>query len=54
MKKVDEVIAAYEKKFGGYPAFLLMGADDEEIISALSECLKTGEELKPFEPDADY
>lgn len=51
---VDEVIKAYEEKFGGYPAFLLMGASDEEIISALTECIESGEELKPFDPDADY
>ena len=47
MSKVDDVIKAYEERFGGYPAFLLMGADDEEIIEALSECLETGKELEP-------
>ena len=46
MSKVDEVIKAYEDKFGGYPSFLLMGADDEEIIKALSKCLETGKELE--------
>lgn len=54
MKKVDKVIAEYEKKFGGYPAFLLMGASDEYIIEALSKCLETGEELRVEDPDADY
>lgn len=44
--KVDEVIDQYIEKFGGYPAFLLMGADDEEIIKALSKCLKEGKELE--------
>ena len=50
---VEEVKAAYIDKFGGYPAFLLMGADDEEIISALSKCIETGEELQP-EDDEVY
>ena len=46
MSKVDEVIAAYEKRFGGYPAFLLMGADDDTIIEELTKCLETGQELE--------
>lgn len=50
----EEAIAAYEKKFGGYPAFLLMGAEDDEIVAALSECLRTGKELTAPDPDADY
>ena len=51
---VEEVISAYEEKFGGYPAFLLMGASDEEIVEQLSKCLETGEELQAEYPDADY
>ena len=51
---VEDVRAAYIKKFGGYPSFLLMGADDETIIKKLSKCLETGEELEPEESDADY
>lgn len=49
MKKVDGVIAAYSKKFGGFPSFLLLGADDEYIIKVLTKCLETGEELQPEE-----
>ena len=51
---VEEVIAAYTEKFGGYPAFLLMGADDKEIIRLLSECIQNGHELEPPEEDAIY
>ena len=44
---VEEVIKAYEERFGGYPAFLLMGADDAVIIEKLSRCLEEDEELEP-------
>lgn len=44
---VAEVKQAYIDKFGGYPAFLLMGASDEDIVSKLSKCLETGKELEP-------
>ena len=51
---VNEVIAKYEEKFGGYPAFLLMGATDDEIIAALKPCIESGKEYEPPEEDADY
>lgn len=44
---VEEAIKAYTEKFGGYPAFLLMGAGDDEIIKKLTECVEKGEELEP-------
>ena len=50
----EEVIKAYEQKFGGYPAFLLMGASDEYIVEALTKCLETGKELEAEDPGADY
>lgn len=51
---LEEVKAAYEEKFGGYPAFLFMGADDDEIITALTKCLETGKEYEPEDPDAIF
>ena len=51
---IEEVKQAYIDKFGGYPAFLLMGAADEEIIAQLSKCLKEGKELEPESEDATY
>ena len=51
---VEEVMKAYEAKFGGLPLFLLRGMDDDEIVRVLSKCLETGEELEPEDPDADY
>lgn len=51
---LEEVKAAYIERFGGYPSFLLMGADDDEIIEALTKCLETGQELEAPEEDALY
>lgn len=53
MIKVEEAIEAYTKKFGGYPAFLLMGADDDYIVETLMKCVETGEELEA-EPEDVY
>lgn len=50
----EQAIAAYTEKFGGYPAFLLAGADDDYIITALSKCVETGEEYEAPAEDADY
>ena len=51
---VEEVKNAYIDKFGGYPAFLLMGADDDEIIRKLTKCIETGEELEPDDEEDVY
>ena len=48
---LEEVKEKYIEMFGGYPAFLLMGADDDYIIEKLSECIRTGKELEPDEDD---
>lgn len=50
----DEVMKAYEEKFGGIPSFLLMGASDEYIVDTLTKCLETGKELEAEDPDDDY
>jgi hypothetical protein len=52
--KVEEVKQAYIERFGGYPSFLLMGADDDYIIEKLSKCLETGQELEPENEDDLY
>ena len=51
---VEEVKAKYIEMFGGYPAFLLMGADDDYIVVALTKCIETGKELEPEDDDAIY
>lgn len=49
-----QAIDQYTEMFGGFPAFLLMGATDEEIVKVLTECIETGKELQATDPDADY
>ena len=51
---VEEAKKAYIEKFGGYPAFLLMGADDEFIIDVLTRCVESGKELEAEDPDDMY
>ena len=51
---LEEVKAKYIEMFGGYPSFMLMGADDETIIELLTKCIETGKELEPENPDDDY
>nr|DAO28334.1 MAG TPA: hypothetical protein [Caudoviricetes sp.] len=46
MKNVDEAIRAYADMFGGFPAFLFMGASDEEIIKQTQEAILSGEEIE--------
>lgn len=53
MSKVQDVIDKYTEMFGGYPYFLLMGAEDEYIIEQLSKCIETGKEYEG-EKDAIY
>ena len=42
----DEAIRLYTEKFGGFPAFLFMGASDEVIIGKVQEAIKTGQEIE--------
>lgn len=51
---VEEVIELYKKKFGGYPAFLLMGADDDYIKETLMKCIESGQELQAEDSDSVY
>lgn len=53
-RTVDEVKAKYIEMFGGYPSFLLMGADDDYIIEKLTQCIESGTELEPENPDDVY
>ena len=51
---VEEVKAKYIEMFGGYPSFLLMGADDEYIVEVLTKCIESGKDLEAEDPEADY
>ena len=54
MTRIEEVKAKYIEMFGGYPAFLLMGASDDEIIQELTPCIESGKELEAPDPGVDY
>lgn len=42
----EQAIKAYSDKFGGFPYFLFMGAEDGEIVAAVEQALKTGKEIE--------
>lgn len=46
---ITEAIEAYTEKWGGYPAFLMMGMSDEEAAEKLQEAVESDEEIKPEE-----
>ena len=46
---ITEAIGAYTEKWGGYPAFLMMGMSDEEAAKKLQEAVESNEEIKPEE-----
>lgn len=43
---VDEVIDRYVEKFGGWPAMLFMGAEDDYIIDKLQKAIDDGEPIE--------
>lgn len=49
-KSLKQLEKQYKEMFGGYPYFLLMGADDDYIMEKLSECIESG---KPLEAEDD-
>ena len=51
---IEEAKQAYIDMFGGYPSFLLMGADDDMIIATLTKCVKEGKELEPEDDEDVY
>lgn len=42
----DEARALYIEKFGGFPDFLFMGADESEVLPYIQEALKSGKEIE--------
>ena len=48
-----EVIEKYTEIFGGWPAFMFMGASDEEIVRELQPCVEQRKEYDGGE-DGDY
>ena len=42
----DEARTLYIEKFGGFPDFLFMGADESEVLPYIQEALKSGKEIE--------
>lgn len=45
----DDAISAYTERFGGFPYYLFMGADDDVIIDAVVKALETDREIEAEE-----
>lgn len=51
---VENAIKDYTDKFGGFPHFLFMGANDETIINAVKEALNNNKEITIDNSNVDY
>lgn len=45
----DDAISEYAKRFGGFPYFLFMGAEEDYIISEVVKALETDREIEAEE-----
>lgn len=51
---VKEAIKKYSDKFGGFPYFLFLGANDELIIESVEKALASGEEIAADNREGDF
>lgn len=42
----DDAISAYSERFGGFPYYLFMGAEEDSIIDAVVKALETDREIE--------
>lgn len=49
-----EAIEKYIEKFGGFPYFLFLGADEERIVKAVNDALEKGEKIKAENKETEY
>ena len=42
----DDAISAYAERFGGFPYYLFMGAEEDVIIDAVVKALETDREIE--------
>lgn len=45
----EDAISAYTERFGGFPYFLFMGAEEDVIIDAVVKALETDREIEAEE-----
>lgn len=50
----EQAEAAYSDRFGGFPSFLFMGADDRHVVREVRRALTLGREITPPDPTARY
>lgn len=43
----SEAKNSYIERFGGFPEFLFMGADEGEVLPYIEAALRTGKEITP-------
>ncbi len=51
---MKDAVEAYIEKFGGFPYYLFLGSEEEEIINAVEIALETNKEIAPMDSNADY
>lgn len=44
----------YIERFGGFPEFLFMGADENEVLPYIQKALKTGKEIEATDNGAIF
>lgn len=50
----EEAKARYIEEFGGFPEFLFMGADENEVMPFIRRALDTGREIEASDDGNDY
>lgn len=50
----DEAIDAYIDKFGGFPNYLFMGAEEDVIIDTVIKALETDKMIEPKNDEVMY
>ena len=50
----DDAINAYTERFGGFPYFLFMGAEEDCIISEVVKALELDRKIEPKNDEVTY
>ena len=50
----EEAKEKYIEKFGGFPEFLFMGAEENEVLPLIRRALDTGREIEAPNDGNDY
>ena len=50
----EDAISAYTERFGGFPYFLFMGAEEDVIIDAVVKALELDRKIEPKNDEAVY